>query len=107
MNAWMFLILAGLCEVGWPLGFKLAHLSENRTLYIFLAILSMGLSGYFLYIAQKTIPMGTAYAVWTGIGAVGAFVTGVMFFGDLFSVGRVLGVSLIIGGVIVLKLTGS
>ena len=70
--AWLYLILAGLCEVGWPLGFKLANLNPRyHLLFLVLAVVSMGMSGWLLYIAQKTIPMGTAYMIWTGIGGVG------------------------------------
>ena len=56
--AWLYLILAGLCEVGWPLGFKLANLNPRyHLLFLVLAVVSMGMSGWLLYIAQKTIPM--------------------------------------------------
>ena len=62
-------------------------------------------SGFCLFLAQKTIPMGTAYAVWTGIGAAGAFLVGVAFFGDASTFGRWLGAFLIISGVVVMKLS--
>ena len=87
--AWVYLILAGLFEIGWPIGLKLAG-NEN-----------------FRWVAQKTIPMGTAYGVWTGIGAVGAFVVGVVFYNDALTFMRTLGILLIISGVIVLKLASS
>ena len=105
MRSWLFLILAGMFEVGWPLGFKLSQIPEKRTLGIVLAILCMAVSGYLLWSAQKEIPMGTAYAVWTGIGAAGTFLVGVCFFGDSASLGRYLGALLIVSGVITLKLT--
>ena len=63
----------------------------------------MALSGWLLFLAQKQIPMGTAYAVWTGIGAAGTFILGVLVFGDVLNWGRALGVAMIIGGVVVLK----
>ena len=70
--AWILLIIAGLFEIGWPLGFKLASMHSKYFIwFIGLSILSMGLSGYFLYLAQKSIPIGTAYVIWTGIGAIG------------------------------------
>ena len=72
---------------------------------IALAALSMALSGLFLWLAQKEIPIGTAYAVWTGIGAAGTFLIGMAFFGDAVTPGRMLGVALIIAGVVTLKLT--
>ena len=60
--AWILLIIAGLFEIGWPLGFKLASMHSKYFIwFIGLSILSMGLSGYFLYLAQKSIPIGTAY----------------------------------------------
>ncbi len=63
----------------------------------------MGLSGVFLYYAQKGIPIGTAYAIWTGIGASCTFIIGVIFFHDALSLIRILGVLLIIAGIICLK----
>ena len=70
-----------------------------------LAVAFMAGSGFCLFLAQKTIPMGTAYAVWTGIGAAGAFLVGVAFFGDASTFGRWLGAFLIISGVVVMKLS--
>lgn len=105
MSPWFYLIIAGLFEVGWPLGFKLAHtVGMQRFAYIIFSIICMALSGYFLYIAQKHLPIGTAYVVWTSIGALGTFIIGVAFFGDNLSLLRCLGVALILGGVITLKL---
>ena len=63
----------------------------------------MALSGYFLWLAQQSIPIGTANAIWTGIGGVGTFIVGVLFFGDALSLMRILGVSLIVIGVATLK----
>ncbi|WP_165090620.1 DMT family transporter [Neisseria yangbaofengii] len=105
--AWIYLICAGLMEIGWPLGLKLAQHAGWRWQGITLAVIFMGVSGFLLFLAQKNIPMGTAYAVWTGIGAVGAFAVGVVFFGDPASFGRWLGAALIISGVIVMKLASS
>lgn len=103
--AWIYLLLAGLCEIGWPLGLKMIEYApQHKYVYIALAVFSIAFSGYFLYMAQKTIPMGTAYAVWTGIGAVGAFVVGIILFKDSLSLMRVFSVTLIILGVIGLKL---
>jgi quaternary ammonium compound-resistance protein SugE len=102
---WLYLILAGLCEIGWPLGLKLSQTSQNKLIWIVVAALSMGLSGVFLWLAQKTIPMGTAYAVWTGIGAAGAFITGILIFKDPISFIRILSIVLIIAGVVGLKLS--
>ena len=104
MNPWVALIAAGLCEIGWPLGFKAAQTAPAwRVAGISLSVVSMALSGWLLFLAQKQIPMGTAYAVWTGIGAAGTFILGVAVFGDALNWGRALGVAMIIGGVVVLK----
>ncbi len=107
MNAWVLLVLAGIGEIGWPLGFKLAETTGHRFPWIVFSVLSMSVSGGLLFLAQKSIPMGTAYAVWTGIGAAGAFMVGVMLFGDLLNLGRLLGLGMIVGGVVVLKTLGA
>lgn len=103
--AWLYLIFAGLFEIGWPLGFKLANwLPKYHWLFIILAVISMGVSGLLLFIAQKSIPIGTAYAVWTGIGATGTLLIGIVFFHDSASIARLLSASLIIIGIVGLKL---
>lgn len=80
---WIALIAAGIFEIGWPLGLKMAQNGDgSKTGWILLAIVSMGISGSLLFYAQKTIPIGTAYAVWTGLGAVGTLLVGITFFGD-------------------------
>ncbi len=103
--AWIYLILAGVFEIGWPLGFKLAQTSEYRWGGILLSVVSMMLSGTLLYLAQREIPMGTAYAVWTGLGALGTFLLGIWLFGDAATFAKFLGVGLIMSGVIVMKLS--
>jgi quaternary ammonium compound-resistance protein SugE len=102
--AWVYLLLAGVFEIGWPLGFKLSQQPEYRVLGLVGAIASMGISGFLLWMAQREIPIGTAYAVWTGIGGAGTFLIGVMFFGDAATLARFFGVALIVGGVVTLKL---
>jgi quaternary ammonium compound-resistance protein SugE len=101
--AWVYLLLAGLCEISWPVGLKIAQAEDKRILGTVLAVVGMGVSGFLLWLAQKQIPLGTSYTVWTGIGAAGTFFVGVWFFGDASTLGRYLGVLLIIGGVITLK----
>ncbi|BAZ94893.1 QacE family quaternary ammonium compound efflux SMR transporter [Thiohalobacter sp. COW1] len=101
---WFYLLLAGLLEIGWPVGLKMAQISETRWTGIGVAVLFMGMSGFFLFLAQRSIPIGTAYAVWTGIGAAGTFLVGVMYYGDPASILRYLGVVLIVAGVATLKL---
>jgi len=103
-SAWLFLVTAGLFEIGWPVGLKMAQGSGRVILGVGMAVVCMGLSGWLLYQAQKAIPMGTAYAVWTGIGAAGTFMVGVVFHGDPLSLMRGLGLGLIVGGVVLLKM---
>jgi quaternary ammonium compound-resistance protein SugE len=95
--------MAGLIEIGWPIGLKLAQDPAQRIMGIAIAIICMTTSGGLLLLAQREIPIGTAYAIWTGMGAAGTFLVGVYFFGDAASLGRYLGVFLIIAGVITLK----
>lgn len=104
MNAWILLILAGCCEIGWPLGLKLAQAGSWRISGTIMAVLCMAVSGFLLFLAQRSIPMGTAYAVWTGIGAAGAFISGVLLFGEPLQLMRVAAVALIVTGVIMLKM---
>lgn len=104
---WIFLLFAGLCEIGWPIGLKISQTTNKTVFGVLIAVISMAVSGYFLWMAQKQIPLGTAYAVWTGIGAAGTFFVGVLVFNDPTNWLRFLGVGLIIGGVITLKLAGN
>ncbi len=104
---WFVLILAGLFEIGWPLGLKLAQQAEKgsyRLGALAIAAVAMAISGWLLYLAQRSIPIGTAYAVWTGIGAAGTFFVGILFFDDLATLARFAGVAMIVGGVIVLRM---
>lgn len=102
--SWLYLVLAGLTEIGWPVGLKIAQSGQHKVTGIAIAIGFMVVSGTLLFLAQRTIPLGTAYAVWTGIGAAGTFLVGICFFGDAASLLRYIGVMLIVGGVIVLKM---
>ena len=101
---WIYLLIAALFEVGWPFGLKMASLGNYKLLWIIFAIITMTLSGIFLFLARKTIPVGTAYAVWTGIGATCTFLIGVFLFNDSLSLIRALGIFLIICGVVLLKI---
>ena len=103
-TAWIYLILAGLFEIGWPVGLKMAQQEESRMLGIGVAGAFMLVSGVLLFLAQKQIPIGTAYAIWTGLGAAGTFLVGIFFYGDPTSVMRFVGVFLIIAGVATLKM---
>jgi quaternary ammonium compound-resistance protein SugE len=102
---WIALIIAGIFEIGWPLGLKMSQQAEsNKLLWILVAIISMSISGGLLWYSQKTIPIGTAYAVWTGLGAVGTLIVGIIFFGDSSSIYKLLSASLIVIGIIGLKM---
>ncbi len=102
--SWIYLVIAALFEMGWPLGMKMASVTDAKVLWLLFAIVAMALSGYFLYLAQKQIPIGTAYAVWTGIGMLGTFFVGITLFHDAVNIARFIGVFLIFAGVIILKL---
>ena len=101
---WILLLLAGIFEIGWPLGLKLSQTNPAYKIWgLVIAIISMCVSGGLLWFAQKTIPIGTAYAVWTGIGAVGTLIVGIVFFGDSSSIWRMLSALLIVVGIVGLK----
>lgn len=103
--AWLYLVVAGLFEIGWPLGLKKGWGPDGiQAAWLIFAVVAMMISGALLMMAQRIIPMGTAYAVWTGIGAVGAFATGVLLFGDSASAMRIVSIGLIVAGIIGLKL---
>ena len=102
--SWVYLVVAGLFEVGWPLGLKWAQEPGRLIVGAVFAVAALAASGTLLFLAQKQIALGTAYAVWTGIDAAGTFLVGVWFFGDPGSFGRYLGAALIIAGVATLRL---
>ena len=103
MVGWIYLVAAGLLEIGWPVGLKMAQEPGSRVSGVLVAIFFMTASGALLFLAQRSIPMGTAYAVWTGIGAAGTFFMGIMLYGDPTTAARLAGVGLIIAGVATLK----
>ena len=102
--AWVYLVLAGIFEIGWPVGLKLGWSTSGvRAWPLTASLICLLLSGTFLLLAQRTIPMGTAYAVWTGLGAVGTFIVGIVFFGEPAQVARCVCVGLIASGIIGLR----
>jgi len=106
--AWIYLVVAGIFEWGWPVGLKLGMTDNGLNwFWIGFAGICMAASGVLLLIAQKTIPIGTAYAIWTGIGAVGTFLIGIMYFGDSANLLRFLFVGLIVVGIVGLKLASA
>jgi quaternary ammonium compound-resistance protein SugE len=103
--SWLLLIIAGLLEIGWPLGFKLSQTTQYKIPFIIFAIVCMALSGLFLWMAQREISIGTAYAVWTGIGASGTFLVGIIYFNDPAGMLRLLSFLLVIVGIAGLKIS--
>ena len=104
--AWLYLFVAGLMEVAWAVGLKYTEGFTRLwpTLWTGAAVV---LSMVLLAAAVRTLPLGTAYAVWTGIGAVGTAALGVILFGESASPARVLCIALVVAGLVGLKLTSS
>ena len=102
---WFILVIAGLFEIGWAIGLKYTE-GFTRLWPTVATLAAMIVSIGLLGIAMRTIPVGTAYAVWTGIGTVGTVILGMVLFGDSTAVLRLLCVALIIIGIIGLKLVG-
>jgi len=101
---WIFLIIAGILEWGWPVGLKYAWSDKGFNLFPALAALFFIVSsGVFLFLAQREIPMGTAYAVWVGIGAVGTFFLGIILFNEPAQLMRFIFLGFIIIGIAGLK----
>lgn len=103
---WIYLVIAGLFEIAWAICLKLSN-SFTRPLASIGTIIFMAVSIAFLALAVRTIPLGTAYAVWTGIGAAGVAIIGIVLFTEPLTSLRVLFLLLIIAGIIGLKLSGS
>ncbi len=104
--AWTYLFIAGVFEIVWATGLKYTE-GFTRIWPSTGTILAMGLSLWFLAAALKVIPVGTAYAVWTGIGAVGTAIMGILLFGESREVVRLLCIFVIVAGIAGLKLTSS
>jgi len=102
---WIYLVLAGLFEIGWAIGLKYTE-GFTRLWPTVGTVAAMTVSIVLLALAVKTLPIGTAYAVWTGIGAMGAVILGIVLFGDPATPLRLLCVALIFAGIVGLKLTG-
>lgn len=101
--AWLILAIAGLFEMGWAIGLKYTE-GFSRFWPTVWTLIAMVISVVMLGIAMRTLPVGTAYAVWTGIGTVGTVILGIYLFGDSAEAGRLLCVGLIVAGIIGLKL---
>lgn len=102
--AWIFLLIAGLLEVVWATAMKYSE-GFSRLWPSVLTIVAMIASFGLLSASMKTLPLGTAYTIWTGIGAVGAFIVGIAFLGEHLSMMRVLAAVLIVSGLVLMKLS--
>jgi quaternary ammonium compound-resistance protein SugE len=103
--AWLILFIAGLIEAGWAVGLKFSD-GFTRFWPSVLTIAGIVISMFMLSVAARDLPIGTAYAVWVGIGATGAVVLGMLFLDEPLSPARVFFLALIIAGIIGLKMTG-
>lgn len=102
--AWFYVFIAGLLEVGWAMGLKYSE-GFTKPLPAVITVILMIASFAFLGLALRQLPLGTAYAVWTGVGAVGAFLVGIMLLGEQVSVLRVLAAAMIVSGLVLMKLS--
>jgi quaternary ammonium compound-resistance protein SugE len=104
-TAWLVLLVAGLCEVAWAIGLKYTE-GFTRPVPSAWTLAAMAVSIVLLAWSLKTLPVGTAYAVWTGIGAVGTVLGGILWFGEPVTAARLVCLGLILSGIIGLKLVG-
>jgi len=102
--SWIILFIAGLLEVVWAIGLKYTHGFTRLTPSV-ITVTAMIVSIVLLSWAMRSLPVGTAYAVWTGIGAVGAAITGILLLGESASLARIASLALIVAGIVGLKLT--
>lgn len=103
--AWAYLLLAGLFEIGWAVSLKYTH-GFTRAVPSIVTVILLGFSMVLLSLAARTLPIGTAYAVWTGIGAAGAAILGIILFNEPREAARLMFLALLIVAIIGLKLTG-
>lgn len=102
--AWIYLLAAGVLEIVWAFSMKQSEGFSRLTPSI-ITITTMVASFWLLSLAMRTLPLGTAYTIWTGIGAVGAFVIGIAFLGETISVMRIAAAVLIVSGLVLMKLS--
>jgi quaternary ammonium compound-resistance protein SugE len=100
---WFILVLAGLFEIGWAIGLKYTE-GFTRLWPTVGTVLAMAISVFLLGIAMKSLPIGTAYAVWVGVGAVGTAILGIVLLGESANAGRLLSLALIVAGIVGLKM---
>ncbi|WP_064574619.1 quaternary ammonium compound efflux SMR transporter SugE [Cupriavidus gilardii] len=101
---WVYVLLAGLTEIAWATGLKYSE-GFSRLWPSAFTIVTMVVSFWLLSLAMRALPLGTAYAVWTGIGAVGSFAVGILLFGESASFWRLFSAGLVLAGIVGLKLS--
>jgi quaternary ammonium compound-resistance protein SugE len=106
LMAWLLLIIAGLLEVGWAIGLKYTE-GFTRVWPSVFTLGAMVLSVVLLGVAMKSLPVGTSYAVWVGVGAVGTAILGMVLFGEPATTGRLASLGLIVAGIVGLKLANT
>lgn len=104
MWSWIFLIIAGICEIIWALGLKYSN-GLTKPLETVITVIFMVLSIYLLALATKQIPLGVAYTIWVGIGAVGAFLGGILLFDEKVNIAQIMFFFVIIIGIVGLKIS--
>lgn len=104
--AWIYLFIAGLLEIIWAFAMKQSH-GFSRLVPSVITLGAMVASFGLLSLAMRSLPLGTAYMIWTGIGALGAFAVGVAFLGEGISAARLVAAGLILTGLVLMKLTAS
>ncbi|SCW67812.1 quaternary ammonium compound-resistance protein SugE [Sphingobium faniae] len=102
--AWIYLVAAGLLEIVWAFAMKQSQ-GFSRLTPTIITFVTMAGSFALLSLSMKSLPLGTAYTIWTGIGAVGAFLVGIAFLGEAASAMRLLAAALILGGLLLMKLS--
>ena len=102
---WVYLLAAGILEVVWAFAMKQSH-GFTKPIPSLITLVTMIASFALLSIAMRTLPLGTAYTIWTGIGAVGAFIVGIVFFGDGIGTTRLVAAGLIVSGLVLMKSAG-
>ena len=104
--SWLYLVIAGVFEIVWAYAMKQSHGFTRLTPSI-ITIVAMLISFWLLAVAMRSIPLGTAYVIWTGIGAVGAFVVGIVFLAESLNALRMLAAVLIVSGLVLMQLSSS
>ena len=104
--AWIYLVIAGALEIVWALAMKQSH-GFTKLVPSIVTLVGMIASFWLLALAMRTLPLGTAYTIWTGIGAVGAFIIGIVFLGEQISAMRIGAAVLIVSGLVLMKLSSS